>query len=144
MEPTFDYNSVPYTFAHCFNAQCPMAGKCLRQLAAQHCTSNEPTLRIINPTLIPDDATTCPYLLSTQKIRVAWGIKNLLDNVPYKMVHELKASMIAHFGRGKYYRFYRKECYLTLEDQKYISQLFHQKGLEEKPVFESYSEEYKW
>lgn len=144
MESNFDYDSVPYAFAHCFNNQCPKAEKCLRHLAAQHCTNNYPTINIINPACIPADTDTCPHFQPTQKIHVAWGIHNLLDNVPYKDVHELKAWLIAHFGRGKYYRFYRKESYLTPEDQAFIRRMFRQKGIEQEPTFESYSEEYKW
>jgi hypothetical protein len=29
MEDNFDYQSVPYSFAHCFNSQCPKGEKCL-------------------------------------------------------------------------------------------------------------------
>lgn len=144
MESNFDYNSVPYAFAHCFNNQCPKAAKCLRNLAAQHCTNSSPTLRIINPTCIPTDGGACAHFKSNRKIHVAWGIKHLLDNVSYKDVHELKAWIMAYFSRGKYYRFYRKESYLTPEDQEFIRNAFRQRGIKEEPVFESYSEEYRW
>ena len=144
MENEFNYQSVPYNFAHCFNHQCPKAGKCLRNIAAQHCINNYPTLRIINPAAIPADANACPHFRSATKIHVAWGIKHLLDNVPYKNVYELKSQMIAHFGRGRYYRFYRKECYLAPEQQAYIRQLFRNQGIKEEPAFEAYSDEYSW
>lgn len=52
--------------------------------------------------------------------------------------------MLSHFGRGLYYRFYRKEKYLSPEQQEYIRRIFRQKGITEEPAFESYTEEYKW
>lgn len=144
METNFDYKSVPYAFVHCFNSQCPKAENCLRHLAAQHCTNIYPTLNIVNPNCISADANECTYFLSTEKIRVAWGTRHLLDNVPYKDVYDIKSRLMGHFGRGKYYRFFRKERYLKPEDQAYIRQVFRQKGIKEEPVFECYSEEYKW
>lgn len=144
MEEEFDYQLVPYNFAHCFNNQCPKAGKCLRNIAAQHCTNNYPTLRIINPACIPANADKCSHFQSAEKINVAWGIRNLFDNVPHKNVSVLKSQMLAHFGRGKYYRFYRKECYLSPEDQAYIRQLFQRYGYKDEPAFESFSKEFDW
>lgn len=144
MKEEFNNKSVPYHFAHCFNNQCSKAENCLRNLAARNTTEEYPFVNIVNPVCIPADTSHCTYFQSNQKMRVAWGITHLLDNVPCKSVHELKDQMISHFGRGKYYRFYRKECYLTPEDQAYICRLFRQKGIQEELSFESYSEEYRW
>lgn len=82
MKNKFDYQSVPYGFAHCFHSQCIHKEECLHHLAAINCTSQYPTLSIINPNRIPADTTDCPYFRKAQKYRVAWGIRHLLDNVP--------------------------------------------------------------
>ena len=63
MENKFDYQSVPYGFAHCFNSQCVHKEECLHHLAATNCTSQCPTLSIINPNCIPADTTNCPHFL---------------------------------------------------------------------------------
>lgn len=60
-ENKFDYQSVPYGFAHCFHSQCIHKEECLHHLAAINCTSQYPTLSIINPNRIPADTTDCPY-----------------------------------------------------------------------------------
>lgn len=117
---------APYNFSRCFNAQCVKADKCLHRLAALRDTPEYPSIRIINPLCIPEDSSQCSYFQSAQKIHVAWGISHLLDEVPYKSLHLLKNQLISHFGRGKYYRFYREECYLLPEDQNYIHQAFRQ------------------
>lgn len=66
----------------------------------------------------------------------------MLDNVPHKDAEVLKSQMLGYFGRGMYYRFYRKEKYLSPEQQEYIRRIFRQKGITEEPAFDSYTEEY--
>lgn len=135
---------APYNYSRCFNNQCTKSDNCLHHFAALHDTPEYSSIRIINPLCIPTDSSQCPYFQSTQKVRVAWGIRHLLDEVPCKSLQPLKSQLIAYFGRGKYYRFYREECYLLPEDQNYIRKTFQQHGIPEEPVFDSYSEEYKW
>lgn len=135
---------APYSYARCFNTQCTKADNCLHRLAALHDTTESPTIRIINPLCIPADSSQCTFFQSARKVRVAWGIRHLLDEIPYKDIQPLKSQLIAYFGRGKYYRFYREECYLTPDDQNYIRQVFRQHGMQKEPVFEAYSEEYMW
>ena len=67
MKNKFDYQSVPYGFAHCFHSQCIHKEECLHHLAAINCTSQYPTLSIINPNRIPADTTDCPYFRKAQK-----------------------------------------------------------------------------
>ena len=109
-----------------------------------HSTDQYPTLSVVNPNCIPEDANACSFYKPVQKIRVAWGVRRLLDNVPHKDAEQLKSLMLSHFGRGMYYRFYRKEKYLSPEQQEYIRRIFRQKGITEEPAFDSYTEEYKW
>lgn len=142
MENNFDYESVPYEYAHCFNSQCTRSQKCLHHLVAENSTSQYPTLRVINPNCIPVDTAQCPYFKSTRKLHMAWGVKRQLDNVPYKDGNALRNQLIAHFGKTNYYRFYRQERPLLPEDQAYIQQVFRQKGFTNEPQFERYSDEY--
>ena len=136
--------SAPYNFARCLNSQCPKAADCLRGIVARHDTADNPFIDVVNPMCIPADTTHCHFFKPAEKIRVARGIRHLLDNVPHQSAQEMKKRLIAHFGRTKYYRFYRDESYLTPEEQEFIRQLFHEKGIREEPAFESYNEEYKW
>lgn len=135
---------APYNFARCFNTQCAKADNCLHRLAALHDTPEYPTIRIINPMCIPADSSKCTYFISSEKIHVAWGIKHLFDNVLHKDVQTIKSQLFAHFSKGKYYRFYREECYLTPEDQNFIRKVFRQNGIKEEPAFDAFSDEYRW
>lgn len=144
MEDEFNYQAVPYGYTHCFNDHCPKGEKCLHRLVAVHSTNQYPTLSVVNPNCIPEDANACPFYKDIQKVRVAWGVKLLLNDVPYKDAASIKAHLLRYFGRSLYYRFYRKEYSINPEQQDFIRRLFRQKGVTKEPEFEYYTEEYKW
>lgn len=144
MENNFNYESVPFIFALCFNQRCVISNNCLHHLAAEHCTPAYPVIHTVNPLRVPEDTETCPYFHSTQKVRMAWGIKHLLDKMPYKEAKLIKSQMLRCFGKPLYYRYYRKEYGLSSEKQEFIRRIFRTTGITEEPVFEYYTEEYVW
>ncbi|WP_293739421.1 DUF6078 family protein [uncultured Parabacteroides sp.] len=144
MENDFDYKLVPSGFIHCFNSQCPQAGSCLRQVAARYSVHADRHIRIVNSAYFPVGDATCPDFKPAKKVRIAWGITNLLEKVPYRTARHLRKIMIFHFTKTLYYRYYRKEYGILPEAQLYIRKLFRQHGVEEEPVFDSYTEEYEW
>lgn len=142
MENNLDYQLVPHTYAHCLNNQCTQSTQCLRYLVAQNSTTQNNTFTIINPKCIPEDTATCTFFKSIQKVRLAWGIKHLLDGVPYKDGSSMRRKLISHFGKTTYYRIYRMERGLFPEDQDFIRQLFRGNGIAKEPEFEKYTDEY--
>ena len=109
MENDFDYKLVPSGFVHCFNSQCPKADGCLRQEAARYSAHADRHIRIVNPAYFPVGDAACPDFRSAKKVRIAWGITNLLEKVPYRTARHLRKIMIFHFTKTLYYRYYRKE-----------------------------------
>ena len=81
MKTDFDYQAVPQGFIHCFKDDCSRSDTCLRRLAARHCTADKPLITIFSPAAVPADSSQCSYFLPIQKIRVAWGVRNLFDDV---------------------------------------------------------------
>ena len=79
-----DSLSVPYNFARCFNAQCPQASKCLRHIATQLDTTDYLYISIVNPARYPADGNQCECFKTTVKVHVAWGLKQLLNRIPYE------------------------------------------------------------
>ena len=144
MENDFDYKLVPSGFVHCFNSQCPKADGCLRQVAARYSAHADRHVRIVNPAYFPVGDAACPDFKSAKKVRIAWGITNLLEKVPYRTARHLRKLMSFHHTKTLYYRYYRKEYGIPPEAQLYIRKLFRQHGVEEEPVFDSYTEEYEW
>ena len=78
------------------------------------------------------------------KVHVAWGLKRLLDRIPYEDAVSIRIQMVGHYGKTGYYRFYRGERGLMPKDQAYIRQLFRNKGIKEEPTYQRYTEEYIW
>lgn len=83
MENDFNYELVPPHYIHCFNHECTRRKECLRHKAAEHCTSLHSVIRIVNPAAVPGNSDECAYFHPVRKIRMAWGVGHLLDNVPY-------------------------------------------------------------
>lgn len=144
MDKNFDYRSVPSNYAHCFNDQCVKSEQCLRHLVAKNCTSQHTTLCIINPHCIPADTALCTYFKDTRKVHMAWGIKHIFDDIPYKKVCAMRQQLITHFGKTAFYRFYRQEQPLTPKEQAYIRRVFKNNDIEEEPQFDRYSDEYSF
>lgn len=144
MRADFDYHLVPSGFAHCLNNQCPHAANCLRQQLALHIPFQEKFIRIVNPAQAASAGEDCPYFKPDQLIRLASGITHLLDNLPHQSAVVIKQQLLSYFGRSYYYRLWRKERLLTLEDQEYIRRLFLIEGITDAPAFDEYVESYSW
>lgn len=134
----------PSDYPRCFNTQCPKAAECLRQLAAQQDDGNRTFLTAVNPKAIPPSPEACPHFKPARKVRLAWGVKNLFDTLPQKQAKVIKAEILRHFGRTKYYRIYRHETYMEPGEQEYIRKTFLRNGIRENPVFDKYTEGYVW
>lgn len=134
----------PTDYPRCLHAQCPKAAECLHQLAAQQDTGDRAFITVVNPKAIPADADACPHFKSARKVRLAWGVKNLFDTLPQKQAKIIKAEILQHFGRTKYYRIYRHETYMEPGEQEYIRKTFLRHGIQESPAFEEYTEGYVW
>lgn len=144
MEEKTDRMSVPYSFARCFNGQCPQASTCLCYVAVQHDTTDSLYITIINPAHYPADGNPCKCFKAIVKVHVAWGLKQLLDKIPYENAISIRAQLISHYGKTGYYRFYRGERGLMPKEQAYIKQIFRNKGIKEEPAYQRYTEEYIW
>lgn len=135
---------VPYGFARCLNERCPQAAECLRRVAALNGKDRYPVISIVNPLCYPAEGESCPQFLKARKTRVAWGVKKLFESLPYNEAVSLRRQLVAHFGKSKYYRFYREERGLSPQDQAFIRQLLQRKGIKAEPVFDRYTDEYAW
>ncbi len=106
-QPQFPF--APKDFARCLNATCPRSQNCLRRTAALQDTDEHLFLKVVNPLRYPKEGEECELFRSTDKVRMAWGVTHLLDNVPYKEGSLLRNMIINHLGRSQYYRCFRKE-----------------------------------
>lgn len=93
MEDCFNYDSVPLNYLHCLNPDCERSESCLRHLVTLHVPQSVKSIVTVNPANYPMDAGQCPYFRSTVKLRYAWGISTLFDNIPYKKALLLKGMI---------------------------------------------------
>lgn len=135
---------VPYNFARCFNDQCSQASKCLRHIAAQYNGADYLYITSVNPARYPANGNQCECFKTAAKVHVTWGLKRLLDRIPYEDAVSIRSQLVGHYGKTGYYRLYRGERGLMPKDQAYIKQLFRNKGIKEEPAYQRYTEEYIW
>ena len=144
MSTEFDYGSVPHNYAHCFNAACPRGENCLRRLAALHAPKEAMYLCCLNPAAYPTDADTCPHYRTTEKVRLAWGISSLCNQVPYGIANSLMSCVRHSFSKPTYYRILHQERPVLVEEQRMIAELFVRSGVKELPVYDRYTESFNW
>ena len=141
-QPQFPF--APKDFARCLNATCPRSQNCLRRTAALQDTDEHLFLNEVTPLRFRKEGEECELVRSTDKVRMAWGVTHLLDNVPYKEGSLLRNMIINHLGRSQYYRCFRKERPFSPQDQQTIRLLFRQRGISEEPSFDYNTKEVNW
>ncbi len=134
----------PEHYAACQNSSCKNAGECLRQLVYRQLTENDKTITVINPLCFPKDDEECESFRTSKKITLAWGIKNILNEIPLKNAKNIKKDLLLYFGKTKYYRFYREEKPILPKEQKAVKNIFVQNGIESEVPYERFTEEYDW
>lgn len=97
-QPQFPF--APKDFARCLNATCPRSQNCLRRTAALQDTDEHLFLKVVNPLRYPKEGEECELFRSTDKVRMAWGVTHLLDNVPYKEGSLLRNMIINHLAEA--------------------------------------------
>lgn len=143
MTEPFDYSTVPPTYAHCLQADCPQAGNCLRRRLALIAPADIATFRVVNPAALPADGP-CPHFRSVVPERQGVGICHLFDTLPHATAVEVKRDMRRHFGDARFYRFMRGELPVTQREQAEVARIFSRHGAEAEPAYDSYVERYDW
>lgn len=80
----------PEQYKLCSNSTCKKSENCLRQLCYRQLTKNDIGIYVLNPLLFPKENEDCPYFRADNKITLAWGTRNILDDIPSKKAAEIK------------------------------------------------------
>lgn len=139
----FDYQSVPYGFAHCFNSQCVHKEECLHHLAATNCTSQCPTLSIINPNCIPADTTNCPHSGSPE-VPGCMGHPAPAGQRTPQMCSPDEEPACRTLWQDHLLSLLPPGTRLVSKGTSIYPSGFKQYGIAEEPKFERYSEEYSY
>lgn len=114
----------PEQYKLCSNSACKKSENCLQQLCYRQVTKNDIGIYVLNPLLFPKENEECPYFKSDKEIKLAWGTKSILDEIPNKKASEIKRALLQKYGRTKYYQFYRSEKPLFPSDQQIFTKIF--------------------
>lgn len=140
MDDSFDYSQLPSSFVHCFNARCPQAGECLRQIAARHVTAVHPVAQAVSPAVWAD----CSLFVPIRRIRVAWGVRNCIDRMPHKEAEGMNAWLNRTYSRMGHSRIVRHIKPLLPTDQKLVLEAFRRFGVTDEEVFDYCTFTYDW
>lgn len=144
MNDTLNYDEVPNNYLRCIHNTCPHQERCLRYTVARCTPDTVPSYPIVNPQYISGKEDTCDVFRSNQKVKFAYGITHILDNVPYKTAIAIRKELYQELGRNMFYRVLNKERPLYPDEQEEIAALLRQHGIVERPEFDRYAYEYDW
>ena len=128
----------------CFLKDCPLAMKCLRFISSQELTDDKPFIKIVNPSLQKDLTNGCPCYRPNEKVKVAYGISHIYDNVPYSKMKKIKLKIQGKLNKTTYYRIFRKERPLWPKDQQIFQEVFSSFDITEPVVFDECHEVINW
>lgn len=134
----------PDRYILCQNDNCKNAPRCLRNMCYKQIPSDKRAIIVFNPAFYPTGNDTCTEFRTSEKIKIAWGIRNFFGSLPHAKAIAIKSALIYHFGKTKYYRFFREELPIMPKDQRTIKTIFLQNGVETEPNFSRFTEDFNW
>jgi hypothetical protein len=143
MTKEIDFTTLPATYVVCWKHDCPLRDNCLRHLAANHVLKNR-LVQSVNLNLVHPETGTCDMQRPVRMIRVAWGLKHIYDNLPYKLKDAVYSQIHYGIGNTTYYHYYNERKPIPPCTQEYIRNVFAQHGIKEPVVFRHYEEVIDW
>lgn len=141
MDSDFRPDLMTKDIVYCLLEQCSQANNCLRHLSYRHSAPFA-----IHPFVDPRTAVGvgCPHYLSNRVQRQARGFKRAIGFLPYNSVASFRERISNEFecGRSHFYRYSSGEYPLTEARQTIVSAVFHEFGVHQEELFDSYEEGY--
>ena len=139
------YRNAPKNYSLCFRADCPAAAECLRALAARDLTATSPNLPVVNPLLThPEGGNQCRFFRKAEKVRVAYGFRQALSQLPAGKVRRARMHLRELVTRRNYYYLLNGEKPLYSNMQQKIAAILQANGLTADPAFDRYEWQYDW
>lgn len=144
MENTIDYSGAPRGFALCSSTVCVKADSCLRHLAFEAASHDEPFLHMVNPYLAEQSPQGCKHFVETKKVRYARGFMQLVRTMPVGVAPTFRSTLFSLFGRKKYYRYRKGDILISPEVQARIVATVNRLGIQVEDCFDAYEERFNW
>lgn len=144
MKRSIDYSKMPTSYAVCWNKECRLADTCLRFSAAINLSSERKESNSVNLNSVNWEDGKCGMFHTTQMVKVAYGIKNLYDEVPRKKAVLIHAMLEAEFGKNRYYDYYNSRKPIPPRHQDFIHEVFARICPNVEVCFDRFDEEVLW
>lgn len=136
---------VPRQYMVCQQADCPLAARCLRQIAYGLLLADEEEccLRLLKPRFCSTDGH-CQHYRDNTPVRFARGFANFQQKMFPQQYREFMERLAERFGRNPYFQRRRGERLLPPEEQEVILDTLRQVGVAEGMAFDAYEEKVYW
>lgn len=134
----------PLDYALCNNSSCAQKDKCLRYIFFDSEAREKSSVRIISPYACSTADQTFKFFAHNEKVKIGWGMKKLLDDVPSKKATAIRDELINIFNRPKYYRLRNAELPITPKIHEQIKSVFKKHEVEAEPSYDEISEDFVW
>lgn len=144
MNRDIDFGTMPANYVVCWQKECPLAAGCLRRMGSIHIPASQNYVTSINPLAATSYGRDCPHYRPARWITVAYGLRHIYDNVPYRVGRALYQTIHARLRNTMYYHYYHERRAMSPEVQDIIRAAFQRYGIEEPVQFSRYEEVIDW
>lgn len=136
-------NTIPKNYPVCMHGDCPLAEKCLHQLAFRRQEEMGTYLSLLNPSKCTKQPG-CPHYADSKPVRFAKGFTGFQKKMYPEQYGRFMTTLIQHFGRNQYFKRRRGDILLSPEEQDIIKYVLEQVGANSSMDFDQYVEETRW
>lgn len=134
---------VPFNYARCISAACPLASACLRAIAWRLLGADEPTATVLNPAVTSDDAT-CAYYRDSSPVAYARGFTGMQRRMYPDQYAAFMQACVRRFGRSAYFKRRRGEIAMPPSEQDFVLAAVRNAGAPADVGFDAYERRVNW
>ena len=131
--------TLPSTYATCTLSDCPMATKCLRQMAFNELSSRLEHFRVVSPRLCSKNER-CKHFRDSTPLTYARGFVNMQSKMYTGQYRLFVKMMMRRYARSTYFKMRSGKTPLSPKDQEYILNVLKKIGVTENMKFDSYED----
>ena len=128
----------------CFIDGCPLHKTCLRWVVGQYANQQTVAYTAINPRNPMMGNDSCPKYREMVRVKMMRGMTQFYHEMPGFMERDIRNSLIAHFGRTRYFQMRKGERLITPDQQKVIEQVMRANNWQGPIKFDGEVEDYLW
>ena len=128
----------------CFIDGCPLHKTCLRWVVGQYANQQTVAYTAINPRNPMMGNDSCPKYREMVRVKMMRGMTQFYHEMPGFMERYIRNSLIAHFGRTRYFQMRKGDKFIYPADQQAIERICRQQGWTGPMVYDGEDEDWQW